>query len=202
MAQYNFNKPKLNPRESRFVSEYMVDGNHKQAALRAGYSAGNGIYLINRPKIHMAIEYEKQKQSRRIGITADNALREIARVAFSDIRKVFDEQGNLKPLHELDDDVAAAISSVEMVVKYKKDEDGNAQPELVKKIRIWDKNSALEKLGKHFKLWEDKVRVDASVTHKKDPSWDKDDPESIRRAYVEIFGTPPDTPGIGEGSGD
>ena len=39
----------------------------------------------------------------------DRVLTEYAKLAFLDIRKAFDEDGNLKPIHELDDDTAAAI---------------------------------------------------------------------------------------------
>lgn len=165
----------------------MIDSNAGAAALRAGYkSKRTGYSLINHPHIIAKLEELIKEQTKRIKITADATLQEIARVAFSDIRKLYDDEGNLKPVHQLDDDIAVVVMGF--------DKDGRP--------KFYDKNSALEKLGKHFKLWEDKVKVDASVTHKKDPTWDKDDPESIRRAYAEIFGTPPDTPGVGGSSGD
>ncbi len=69
----------------------------------------------------------------------------IAHVAFSDIRKLFNEEGNLHPLHELDENVAAAITHADVVTL----EDGD-EVVRVKKIKLWDKNAALEKLMKHL----------------------------------------------------
>ena len=47
-------------------------------------------------------------------ITADRVLKEIARPAFLDIRKAFNADGSLKPIHDLDDDTAAAIAGLEV----------------------------------------------------------------------------------------
>lgn len=58
-----------------------------------------------------------------------------------------------------DDDTAAAISSLEVVTntsEHGKDEDGNKIIEHVHKIKVWDKNSALEKLGKHLGMFPNK----------------------------------------------
>jgi phage terminase small subunit len=91
------------------------------------------------------------ERSKRVEITADNVLREIARLGFSDPRKLFDENGNLKPIHELDDDIAAAVAGIDVVVR------GDGENALqVRKIKFWDKNNALEKLGKHLRLWTER----------------------------------------------
>ncbi len=42
-------------------------------------------------------------------------LEEIARLAFADVRTLFDQFGNLKPLQELTDDEAAIIASIRVV---------------------------------------------------------------------------------------
>ena len=79
-------------------------------------------------------------------------LTEVGRIAFSDIRKLYDENGNLKSVHELDDDTAGAVASIEVVTKYEKDADGNLVPEHTKKIKIWDKGSAHERWMKLYEL--------------------------------------------------
>lgn len=50
------------------------------------------------------------KVQRETGITLERTLREIAKGAFHDPRKFFDDSGALKPVTELDDDTAAAIA--------------------------------------------------------------------------------------------
>jgi len=47
---------------------------------------------------------------RRFKITVERTQRQIARVAYGDIRSLYDEQGRLRQLHELDEDVAAMVA--------------------------------------------------------------------------------------------
>ena len=51
-----------------------------------------------------------KERLRKIGIRADWVLTEIARVALSDLRKVYNADGSLKLPIEWEDDMAAAIS--------------------------------------------------------------------------------------------
>lgn len=146
---------KLSPKQKRFVEEYLIDLNATQAAIRAGYSPKRadsiGHENLRKPEIQKAVESKMNERSKRVEITADNVLREIARLGFSDPRKLFDENGNLKPIHELDDDIAAAVAGIDVVVR------GDGENALqVRKIKFWDKNNALEKLGKHLRLWTER----------------------------------------------
>ncbi len=50
---------------------------------------------------------------KRLDLTAEQVLRELARIGFSDIRSLFDEQGVLRPIHTLDEQTAAMMSSLE-----------------------------------------------------------------------------------------
>ena len=105
--------------------------------------------LLTKPNIQGAIEVGKKARSERTHITQDRVLMEIARLAFNDPRRAFDEAGNLLPVHEWPDDVAAAISSI----KIKRVPDGDTMAE-VAEVKFWDKNSALEKAGKHLGVFE------------------------------------------------
>lgn len=82
----------LNPKQQRFVDEYLVDLNATQAAIRAGYSpntaAEQGYDHLRKPQIQLAIEKARREQQERTGITADRVLREIAAVALADAREL------------------------------------------------------------------------------------------------------------------
>lgn len=75
----------LTPRELHFVSEWLVDKNAKQAAIRAGYSARSaaktGFDLLQRPRVQAAIRKALQDQQTRTLITADQVLKDIHRVS-------------------------------------------------------------------------------------------------------------------------
>lgn len=91
-------------------------------------------------------------------VTVERVLREIARLAFFDIRKLVDEEGKPRPLQELDDDTAAAIAGLEVARV------GNAEIGIgeVLKFKIADKNSALDKLAKHLQMFTEKIDVTSS----------------------------------------
>lgn len=83
---------KLTEKQKRFCEEYLVDLNATQAYFRAGYSAKNeniagveGLKLLRNPKIQKNISELRQKQSERTGITADTVLKELEKIALSDV---------------------------------------------------------------------------------------------------------------------
>lgn len=145
----------LNPKQERFVIEYLVDLNATQAAIRAGYSpktAGvQGFDLLKKPEIVAALEVARLKHAANTGLSIERVLQEAMRLAFFDIRKLVDKEGNPVPINQLDDDTAAAIQGLELATERSRDEDGNETT--VRKYKVADKNSALERLFKHLGLF-------------------------------------------------
>jgi len=158
----------LNEKQKRFAAEYLIDLNATQAAIRAGYSektAGQkGFDLLKKVEIQKAVRAGMQERSERTEITQDRVLQELAKVAFSDLRKVLTSGGALIDAQDWDDDVAGFISSVEVVKKPsgEHDEEGRPVVEHVHKIKAWDKMAALEKLGKHLGMFVDRSKHEVS----------------------------------------
>jgi phage terminase small subunit len=149
----------MTPKQARFVEEYLVDLNATQAAIRAGYSArmasSIGFENLQRPHIAEAIAAAQAARSARTQITQDRVLEELAKIGFSDLRRILTDGGGLLNPGDWDDATAGAISSLEVVVTpgAEVDEDGNRIPERVHKIKAWDKLSALDKLAKHLGMF-------------------------------------------------
>lgn len=149
---------KLTARQQRFIDEYLVDLNATQAAIRAGYSAKTarqiGEQNLSKVDIARAITEAKKAREVRIEITQDRVLKEAARLALFDPRKLFNDDGSPKGIHELDDDTAAAVAGIEVLEQF----EGSGKERVfvghLKKYRIADKNSALEKLFKHLGMFE------------------------------------------------
>ncbi|MDR2274368.1 MAG: terminase small subunit [Sphingobacterium sp.] len=144
----------LTDKQQRFVEEYMVDLNATQAAIRAGYSVDTaqqmGSENLSKPVIQEAIQQQKQLLSESTGITAERVLAEYAKIAFSDVRELFNPDNNLYDIRQLDDNTASAIASVEIDAL-------NVQGMQVgetKKVKMYNKLTALEALGKHIGLFE------------------------------------------------
>jgi phage terminase small subunit len=143
----------LGARQERFVEEYLIDVNATQAAIRAGYSPrtaeAQGSRLLSNVKVQRVIAARMAKRSKRTEVAADRTLLEIARIAFSDLRRLFHEDGRLKHPLEWHDDTAASVASVEVVTRTL----DNGEVEYVRKIKLWDKGKALEQLCKHLGLY-------------------------------------------------
>lgn len=156
----------LNAKQQRFVAEYLINLNATQAAVRAGYSAKTahsiGPRLLDHVGISAAIAQGKAKQLEKADLSAVRILEELRRLALSDARGLFDVNGNLKPIHELTDEQAASIASVEVVKKNLTTGDGEI--DTVVKVKVWDKPRSLEMLAKHFGLLVEQVNHGGVVT--------------------------------------
>jgi phage terminase small subunit len=146
----------LTRKQQRFATEYCVDLNATAAYRRAGYIArGNSAEaaasrLLSNVKVQKVIREKEKILVSRCEITAKNILRETGALAFSDIRKLFNNDGSPKSVHELDDATAAAIKSIEVSQMMS---EGKVIGRMCK-IKLWDKNSAQERLFKHFRLFD------------------------------------------------
>ncbi|MDR1351528.1 MAG: terminase small subunit [Zoogloeaceae bacterium] len=149
----------MTPKQQRFSEEYLIDLNATQAAIRAGYSAKTaqeqGARLLLNVIVQRAIAESIKARSERTQVDQDRVLKELARVAFFDPRKLFSEDGNLKALRELDDDTAAAIMGVDTIA-IGNDKVGVGE---LKKIKLADKVQALGMCMRHLGMFTDKLSV-------------------------------------------
>lgn len=158
-------KPRgLNDKHKRFAIEYLKDLNATQAAIRAGYSknsaASQGERLLRNAEIKALTQQKGKTIFQALDISVERVLNEIARLAFLDPRKFYDENGNLKGITQLDDDTAAALAGMEVEEAYEHFGKGQAKPTgILKKIKFADKSKNLEMLGRYHKLFTDKVEV-------------------------------------------
>lgn len=145
-------------KEALFVAEYLKDRNGTQAAIRAGYSpktAHQTAYeLLRKPEIAARIRENAESVAAIAGLTVERTLREVARIAYFDPRKLFNKDGQPLQLHELDDDTAAAIQGVEVLEEWEGSGADRRLVGLVKKYKVADKNSALDKAMKHLGQYE------------------------------------------------
>jgi phage terminase small subunit len=135
-------RPKLTPRQQQFVDEYLIDGNGTQAAIRAGYSEKTAYSIanenLNKPEIAAAIQLAMDQRAERTQIDADFVLQGITTAIrrCEQIEPVLDRKGDQVFVETPQGQMAAAFT--------------------------YDAKNVLrgyELLGKHLKLFTDKVEL-------------------------------------------
>lgn len=147
---------KLTEKQQRFVDEYLIDLNATQAAIRAGYSVKTaneqGSQNLAKLSIQQAIAEQMAERSKRTGINQDRVVLELAKIALVKMTDIVDNQGRIKSDASPDD--LACIESV----KYKESESDTGSS-VEREVKIASKLKALELLGKHLGMWNDKLDV-------------------------------------------
>lgn len=145
----------LNEKQKRFAQEYIIDLNATQAAIRAGYSEKTanviGCENLSKPYIAEYVHTLIQERSKRTEITADNVLKELAKIGFGNVKNLYDEDGILKHIQDLDEDTAATVQEIT--------EESVGENITRRKYKTADKKASLELLGKHLKLFTDKLEI-------------------------------------------
>lgn len=136
---------RMNPRQQRFVEEYLIDLNATQAAIRAGYSkktAGQiGDENLKKPEIAAAVQSEMDKRSKRTELTADYVITGLREVAERCLERAPVMAGRGEDRQQLVDDEGRHVWTFDAA----------------------GANKAFELLGKHLKLFTDKVEHSGEV---------------------------------------
>lgn len=153
--------PGLTDLQKLFVEEYLLDNNASAAAARAGYSPKSsgkiGSQLLGKTRIQEAIQEARQARSTRTELKADDVLKELSLIAYSDIGEIIDFTGTepkLRPANEIPEGARRAIQSVK-VRRVLKGKGKQARTVEITEFRLWSKPHALDKSGQHLGLFKD-----------------------------------------------
>lgn len=142
-------------RHELFCKEYMVDMVATAAAVRAGYgkdsAQANASRMMKNPKIKARIEELIRERDERLSLKPDLVLRELMNHGMLDMAGAFDpETGELLDITEMPENIRRAIASVTVQTDPK-------TGFVSKQVKFWDKNKALEMIGRHLKMFTDKI---------------------------------------------
>lgn len=143
----------LSFKQQRFVDEYLIDLNASAAYKRAGYkgkgqtAASSAARMLRNVDVAEAIAARQRRLANKLEISVTRVLTELARIGFSDMRRVatFGPTGvTLATSDSLDPDDAAAVESVSQTVSV-----GGGSI----KVKLHNKVQALKLLGDHLGLF-------------------------------------------------
>jgi phage terminase small subunit len=150
----------LTGKQIRFIDQYMVDRSLRGAAERCGYAgSAPAAKMLRSPVVQKEIERRERERAARVDIQSDDILKELKRIAYFDVRSLWDPETKKLRTDPLDmnEDEARALVNFDIIVLNK---DGDH----IVALRPGNKIRALELLGKYRKLWTDKVDASVSTT--------------------------------------
>ena len=142
-----------------FVEAFFANGeNGTQAAITAGFaekSAGvTSAKLLKDTRVLAEITKRREELCASLEVTTERILKERARLAFFDPRKLFDANGKPIPIHELDDDTAAALAGLDVLEEYSGTGKDRKFIGYTKKYKLADKGASLTALEKIKGMYE------------------------------------------------
>ena len=156
----------LTPKQKIFADEYLIDLNATRAykmaypnVTKEETAAAAGARLLRNVKVEEYIQERMKDREKRTEITQDMVLKELAKVGFFDIRRLFDDSGKPLDITGLDNETAACIVGLEVMDIYEGTGDDKEFVGYIKKYKLSDKLKALEMIGRHLGMFKDKMDI-------------------------------------------
>lgn len=174
---------KLNPKQQRFVDEYLIDLNATQAAIRAGYSPKTATAIasenLSKPSISAAIACAMAERSKRTGITQDRILEELAKVAFIKLTDIVDDTGRIKA--GATDEDRACIESI----KYKRTDTDTGYSE-EREVKASSKLKAIELLMRHTGMLDSRISKEQLKLNREKFEYEKEKAAGAFQEYEDM----------------
>lgn len=155
-SRHNPYAPKAMRLLEKFCEEFVASGyNQVRAARNMGYGSSADTVakrFMSHPEFEKVLDAVHNRYLSRMRMRADRVLVELAKIAFASVGDFFKRNPggtcSIKQMNELTREELAAVSEI----VYKEYTDGRVEL----KIKMHDKLTALDRLGKHFGLFGDK----------------------------------------------
>ncbi len=167
---------RLTRNQKIFCDEYLIDLNATRA-YKAAYknvkkdetAAVNGSRLLRNAKVKAYIDYKMKEREKRTEITQDKVLKELARIGFADLKDYL-EYKTAKSIVEYDEDGDPVIdyrTIIDLVDSKEVDTSVVQEVSISKdgtfKFKLYDKQKALELIGRHLGMFNDKLELQGKV---------------------------------------
>jgi len=189
MTEEDATKP-ITPQERVLLTSYALTGNMQKSMQKAGYPAfgahKRGNQILKKKHVQRAYQEIMSRPLDELQANLLRIVRENAAVAFSDIGDVFDEEGNVLPVHEMPEHARRAVSSMKVTRRYYRNRDGDSDMEVTREVKLWSKPQALELFFKYHEKIQQVVDEELGLgsKEKKEFSMEKLLAESMKQGLI------------------
>lgn len=145
-------------RRKLFAERYMINGrNGTEAAVYIGAAAANAATQASRwlqhPDVIAIIAARTAAVMEKAVLNTERWANEMASIGHFDPGELYDDDGNLIPVHKLPENVRRAIASVKR--EHRTTGRGEERETITtEEIKLIDKNTALTNIGRHLGVFE------------------------------------------------
>lgn len=146
-------RKKLTPKQRKYLRALRANSFQKWSTARAlGFSENSVFKWLRQDDFKAALALEEELDELDSDLTRQQLIAAYKTLAFADIRRLYDESGNLLPPQDWPDDIAATIESVETVERKLFEKDEHVGFEYVRKVRRHNRKHALDFLAELKKV--------------------------------------------------
>lgn len=161
-------------REKEFVDKYIqLNYNARQAALAIGIkettTAHWSFKTLQKPCVKAYLAQAKAQLFSTVDASTERIMQELVKIAFSDVRMLYDDAGRMLRPHELEGVIAGAIGQIESTELIGREDGQTTVVGFSKKVRMHDKLRALEMLARLAGLDVGDVRTQQISVNIKQP---------------------------------
>ena len=149
-------KNELTPKQEAACQALMVLRD-KSAAYREAYNCENmkpevvnirAFEFFKKSKIQVRVAKLQLAAAKRNEITVDRILQEEKRLSFYDVADIFNENGTIKNIRDIPEDLRRAIAGIQVNEIF-----GREHRTVKTKIKLADKGRSLERISKHLGMF-------------------------------------------------
>jgi len=151
-------KKKLTDADKLILDEYLIDFNAKAAWLRifpkAKSADAQSSRLMRQPIAREYLQERIEARREEIGADAEESMRECRRIALADVGEAFNDDGSLKAIRDIPEDLRRTIAGFEVLEVWEGTGKDRKFVGELKKVKFWNKDKEIETLFKHHGLFK------------------------------------------------
>lgn len=159
----------MNIKQEEFCRKYVEYSGNGTQAYKDVYECDddtarvNASRLLTNANVIKYVEELQEEARKRHQITVDKIVNEYAKLAFFNPANIFNSNGTVKDIQELDNEITSSIKTIKIKEDYRYEDGEQIFDGYTKEITFVDKKGALDSLGKFLGMFVDKNKLEVST---------------------------------------